>query len=84
MSADRFDDLSKALATGTSRRRVLKAVAATIAGGAVAVFLGSRQEAEAAPCPNNRKKCGPVCCPNGWKCCQGGQGARCVPNGQNC
>jgi hypothetical protein len=40
MSADRFDELTKALATGTSRRRVLKALAATVAGGAV-MAIGS-------------------------------------------
>ena len=81
MSADRFDDLAKALATGTSRRRALKAVAATVAGGAVAVFLGSRQEAEAANCPQGRQQCGPLCCPKGWRCIKSSGAPRCVNGG---
>jgi hypothetical protein len=52
MSADRFDKLTKALATGTSRRTVLKALVATVAGGVLASLGASGLGASevAVPC----------------------------------
>jgi hypothetical protein len=47
MSADRFDDLTKALATGTSRRRFLKSLGVTAAAGALSVIWSGRAQAQA-------------------------------------
>ena len=44
MRTNPFDDFTKSLATGTSRRNVLKALAMTIGGGVV-VLLGASSEA---------------------------------------
>jgi hypothetical protein len=43
MSPDRFDEFTKALATGASRRGVLKGLAAAVAGGALTAFSDTRQ-----------------------------------------
>jgi len=91
MSADRFDDLAKALATGTSRRRVLKAMAASVAGGALVTFLGTRQTAEARTCAglnescNNKPCCGNLTCrgPSGSRTCTPAQ-PQCKPSGATC
>src|SRR6266498_2793661 len=50
MSAERFDEFTKALVTGASRRTLLKAMVTTMAGGALA-FIGLTRPtpAEAAP-----------------------------------
>jgi hypothetical protein len=45
MSADRFDQFTRVLASGASRRQVLKALAVAVAGGAVAAFGAGRVEA---------------------------------------
>ena len=75
-----FDRILKAAATGASRRRVLRGAAAAGAGGLLALL--GRQAAEAAPCPGNRQKCGPLCCPQGFVCVQGGGPPECRPRGQ--
>jgi len=66
MSAERFDELAKALATGSSRRTVLKALAATAAGGVLALLGGKTVEA-------GGKKCSNDCdCPSHSFCTSGG------------
>ena len=81
MDSHKFDHVVKPFATTASRRRVLKGLAAAGAGGVLAV-LGGRQAAEAAPCPGNRQKCGPLCCPPGFVCTKGGGSPECQPRGQ--
>ena len=62
MSDEKLDELSKALATTTSRRQMLKVLAATAAGG-VLTFVGAR-EAGAARC----RRVGQPCRAN-FECC---------------
>ncbi len=81
MDGQKFDDIAKSLTTGASRRRVLKGLAAAGVGGALAL-LGGRRATEAAPCPENRQKCGPLCCPQGFVCTKGGGSPECRPRGQ--
>jgi hypothetical protein len=74
MSDDRFDELSKALATTTSRRQALKILAATAAGGAFSLF-GAR-EARAIgrcrrvgqPCRQDYECCDFFCNPARGRC----------------
>jgi hypothetical protein len=46
MNADRFDELTRALATGASRRAILKGMAAAVAGGALAGLLPGQVRAQ--------------------------------------
>ena len=46
MNADRFDELTRALATGASRRAILKGMAAAVAGGALAGLLPGTARAQ--------------------------------------
>ena len=48
MDPHRFDELTRAFATGTSRRRVLQGLAAAAASGALALLGGRRSGADAA------------------------------------
>lgn len=45
MSSERFDDLSRALARGSSRRTVLRAIAAGVVGGVLTLLGPSQAEA---------------------------------------
>ena len=56
MDAQRFDDLTRALATTTSRRTVLKTLAGSAAGGLLAL-LGVREAAADDTCKPTGKKC---------------------------
>jgi hypothetical protein len=47
MSADRFDEFTRALATGASRRKLLKAMVAAVAGGAATILFGPAGQADA-------------------------------------
>lgn len=68
MGSERFDELTKTLATGTSRRVMLKAVAGVAAGGLLALF--GQRSAEAVPkkkphCVHEGESCGAApCCGN--------------------
>jgi hypothetical protein len=81
MNSNPFDTLTKALASGTSRRGILKAFAMTIAGGAL-VLLGSSSEAA----PKNLCRKDGLTCNKHSECCSGncvtkknGHGSICAP-----
>jgi hypothetical protein len=74
MEPSRFDDLTKALATATSRRQALKAIGAALGGALGLSRIGTAfakcQNAGHA-CGSNKQCCSKLCC-NG-KCCDSGQ-----------
>jgi hypothetical protein len=93
MDSNRFDDLTRTLATTTSRRGFLK----TLAGGAAGALLAAFGVGEAAAkdckkagqlCKNTKECCSGICyngtcvsaCPSGSKPCNG----TCIPNSQCC
>ncbi|HET9658844.1 MAG TPA: twin-arginine translocation signal domain-containing protein, partial [Thermomicrobiales bacterium] len=76
MDASRFDRITRNLASGTSRRSLIKAAIGSVGGVAVASRLGSnanaarRGQAVPAPatpnCPGQQIPCGSsCCCPSG-------------------
>jgi hypothetical protein len=83
MDGHRFDDLTKRLAVGTSRRRVIKGLAGSVAGG-LAVLAG-RHGADArrrtqASCGNTVCAGDPGICNDGCVCCEYANGnSRCMP-----
>jgi uncharacterized protein YndB with AHSA1/START domain len=80
MDGQRFDELTRRFAFGTSRRRVLKGLAAGVAGG-VATMLGrSRADAQTqASCGNVVCAGNPGVCNEGCVCCVFGNGnSRCL------
>ena len=77
MDHDRFDDLTRALATTTTRRQFLKTLAGGVAGGLLA-FLGVGEAAandnDNDDCKRNGKKC-----KKNKQCCSGNcQDGRCA------
>jgi hypothetical protein len=81
MSANQFDELAKALATGASRRAVLKAVLMGAATGALTLVSAPR--VDAAPggckaigghCKENAQCCTGRCSPSTSRCCVGSGG----------
>ena len=60
MDAERLDQIARSLANRRSRRGVMKAALAGVAGGAV-VLLGDRT-AEAAKCQTGEERCGGAGC----------------------
>ena len=74
MNQDRFDDLTRTLASTTSRRTVLKTLAGSAAGGLLA-FLGLGEAAADDTCKPLGKKCN-----KSSQCCSGG----CVNNVCTC
>ena len=95
MDGRRFDEISRALATGASRRRVLKGLTGGVVG-ALGAALGARQAA-AAPtkCRNRGSRCGQhancctlnccghVCC-GADEPCRGGTCVACAAGGAGC
>src|SRR5688572_19147319 len=90
MESNRFDDLTRALGGGQSRRRMLK-----VLGGAALAAAGLTRidGAEAAACKSPNVRCGKgkdaVCCVEGDICCGGGctqvigdSGAACCSDAQ--
>jgi hypothetical protein len=69
MTTERFDDLTKALATSTSRRAAFKTIAATIVGSILGLGGIGTASAAGVKCPRGSHPCGPNCCPNGTSCC---------------
>ena len=79
MAAHRFDELTKALATGASRRRFLKTFAAGTAGGVLSLFAVRSAAADPPTCRGNRNECPDgSCCPRDTTCCPIRQGNRVV------
>ena len=85
MDGRKFDDYTKALATGVSRRQVIKGLAGGALGAAVAAVFGSRSDADAAcrrirhPCEGTQECCtGLVCVEAAFE----GKSERCCPPGQ--
>lgn len=73
MDQERFDQLTKTLATGKSRRGLLKGLTGTAIGGLLAaVGIGEAAAKPDASCKAPRTKCGKgknaVCCPSGQTC----------------
>lgn len=89
MNEHRFDDLAKALATGTSRRGVLKGLAGGAAGTALAVLSGRDADAKRKK-PKKSKKgaaqgepCNATVCGPGEFCCNFSCSI-CAPLGSSC
>ena len=78
MSTHRFGTVVELLAASAPRRRLLRGAGAM--GGAGLLALLGRRGTEAADCPANRQKCGPICCPKSFVCVPREQ--RCAPPGQ--
>jgi hypothetical protein len=57
MGADRFDDLTKALAAGASRRGMLRAVVAAVGGTVLANLARGSALAQPPSCPAGRTRC---------------------------
>ena len=77
MSARRFDDAARILASGLPRRRVIGLLARTVAGGAGALVIGAGSRASAQPgCRREGHPCeGNQTCCAGLICAEGGPGA---------
>src|SRR6266436_7598071 len=89
MEPTKFDELTKALATSTSRRQALKTIAATTLGGILGLggigTVFARCKGVYSKCNHDNQCCSGVCC-NGTCCngiCQNGQ-CVCVPSGGTC
>jgi hypothetical protein len=67
MRTNPFDELTKSLASGTSRRNLLKVLAMTVGGGAVALLSASSEAAPKDSCRGAGQTCdekrGRLCCP---------------------
>ena len=74
MDAERFDRIAKSLRDGASRRRILKALTATVAGGTV-VAIGSRPaSADPRTCATCTCGVGRPCNPKQQFCVEVGRG----------
>ena len=88
---NQFDELSKSLAEGVSRREALRKFGLGIAGVLLAT-LGLSRAASAAPCPKGQVHCGNgkdgICCPYGYYCSNGACYPDCAilgcPTGYSC
>ena len=70
MDDRRFDAWTRSLASGLSRRKVLKGlIGGAVLGGAAATGL---DEVAAQGCPDGQFLCNDTCCPNANNCCGGG------------
>jgi hypothetical protein len=64
-----FDDLSKALASGISRRQALMALVGGLVGGAGALLNYGISLASGRRCPRGSHSCdSTTCCPDGREC----------------
>jgi hypothetical protein len=57
MDHDRFDDLTRALASGMSRRQALKLLGGSLAGGLMAFLSIGEAHADRPGCKRNGKAC---------------------------
>jgi hypothetical protein len=84
MDSSRFDELTKALATATSRRQALKTIVATTLGGILGLGrLGTALAGRGPKCHRNGLGCdtNSQCC-SGY--CKNGEKCACAPNGATC
>ena len=79
MDGRRFDKMSKALASGASRRSALKGLAGSALGGAFAL-AGLRGTTAAVAACNTDEKCETKCGSEFAECCNGACVAGCGPN----
>lgn len=64
-----FDDVSKALASGVSRRQALMAIVGGLVGGAGALLHNGISLASSKKCPRGSHPCdSTTCCPDGTEC----------------
>jgi hypothetical protein len=81
----RFDELSRAMARGMPRRKVLKMALTGLAGGAVAAVLGPGRAAHAIACISGTVPCGTTCCPPSLVCLDPTtETCGCPPGGATC
>jgi hypothetical protein len=85
MDAQRFDTVAKALAYGTSRRRVVRGMVAGIGGGALIGLTGRQASAGRRCCRRARRaakrecqEIGEGCSPDNFTCTNNGDGT-CSP-----
>ena len=83
MDSRRFDELTRTLATGVSRRRLLRAVATAAAGALGARSVpGIAAQVTQVQCGNKMCRHNPGVCTNGCVCCDYPNGnSRCRPPG---
>ena len=81
MDGNRFDELSRRLATGTSRRSIVTGAVSGLAG-AIGLRLGADAQVSQAQCGNRMCKNNPGVCNDGCVCCVYSNGNnRCRPAG---
>jgi hypothetical protein len=78
MASTKFDELTKALATSTSRRQALKIFAGSVMAVAATAFGSSLASAAPSPCSPN------PCRPNATCCVVNGNKAECCHAGTVC
>lgn len=83
MDGNRFDELTKGLAFGASRRKVIKGLTGAVVAGVAAMFGRSETDARRvtqAYCGNHACADDPGVCNDGCVCCVWGNGnSRCMP-----
>src|SRR5436305_1050751 len=93
MDSTKFDELTKALATATSRRQALKTIAATTLGsilglsGIGTVFGAPKCHRNGLGCDTNSQCCSHYCAPNGKCSCPPAPACNDTcpcPSGQTC
>jgi hypothetical protein len=67
MTSSRFEDLARALATGTSRRRILRGISAVVVGSGATSFHVNRTEAKDKV--KDKPKPSKGTCPTAHLCC---------------
>lgn len=87
---EHFEEMSRALGRGTSRRGVLKMMGTAVAAATAATVLRPfRGDAQVSDCETGQTPCGETCCPQGKACANASTGqcackAGLTPCGPNC
>lgn len=79
--SEHFEDMSRALARGTSRRGVLKMMGAAAAAATAATVLKPFRGDAQITCASNSAPCGETCCPPGLVCINASTGQCSCPAG---
>jgi len=85
--SERFDYLSRFLATPMPRSKALRLMFGALAAALAPLGLGQEEPDKKKPskCPPNHTDCGQgFCCPPGKKCCQVGRTTFCCPHPHTC